>query len=55
MTVNYGEIDPLEGEVIVVQALNGQKKYGELELIDGRMSKVLEGDYIAGALELERH
>ena len=50
VSVHYGEIDPVEGQVVVVQALNSQKKYGELELIDGRMSKIQEGDYIAGAL-----
>lgn len=39
-----------EGEVIVVKALKSQKKYGEIELADGRMSKVKKGDIIAGVL-----
>lgn len=43
-------VNALEGESIVVQVLGAQKKYGELEMSDGRMSKMREGDIIAGAL-----
>lgn len=43
-------VKALEGESIVVQVLGAQKKYGELEMKDGRMSKMREGDIIAGAL-----
>lgn len=44
------KIKPLKGEAIVVQALESQKKYGELELTSGRLSKIKEGDLIAGTL-----
>lgn len=39
-----------DGEVIVVKALKSQKKYGEIELADGQMSKINKGDIIAGVL-----
>ncbi len=44
------EIQAVDGEVIVVEALKSQKKYGELELTDGQMSKIKKGDVIAGVL-----
>lgn len=44
------EIQSKEGEVIVVKALKSQKKYGEIELANGQMSKVRKGDIIAGVL-----
>lgn len=44
------KIQSKEGEVIVVKALKSQKKYGEIELVDGRMSKIKKGDVIAGVL-----
>lgn len=40
----------LEGDVIVVQALEEHEKYGELELIDGALSKINNGDLIIGVL-----
>ena len=43
-------VNAFEGESIVVQVLGAQKKYGELEMTDGRMSKMREGDILAGAL-----
>ncbi|MBI2617490.1 hypothetical protein HYW55_05115 [Candidatus Gottesmanbacteria bacterium] len=43
-------IDAIEGEAIAVQVLGAQRKYGELELTDGRMAMMREGDIIAGAL-----
>ncbi len=39
-----------EGEVIVVEAIAEQKIYGNIELIDGRLSKIFAGDIIAGVL-----
>ena len=44
------KIKAKEGESIAVKVLGAQKKYGELELRDGRMSKMRGGDIIAGAL-----
>lgn len=44
------EISASEGEAIVAQVIGSRKKYGEIELTDGRMSKMREGDFIAGAL-----
>lgn len=44
------QVHPIEGEGIVVQVLGAQKKYGELELTDGRISKMRDGDIIAGTL-----
>jgi len=48
--LTISSVNPLEGESIVVQVLGAQKKYGEIEMSDGRMSKMREGDIIAGAL-----
>lgn len=39
-----------EGEVIVVKALRSQKKYGEIELANGKFAKVRKGDIIVGVL-----
>jgi len=44
------KIQSKEGEVIIVKALKSQKKYGEIELANGQMSKVKKGDVIAGVL-----
>lgn len=44
------KIQSKEGEVIVVRALKSQKKYGEIELANGQISKVKKGDVIAGVL-----
>jgi hypothetical protein len=38
------------GNVIVVRALGEKTTYGELELEEGRMAKIFEGDIIIGAL-----
>ncbi|MCL4338131.1 hypothetical protein M1271_00400 [Patescibacteria group bacterium] len=43
-------VKPMEGESVVVKVLAAHKKYGELELVDGRMYKMREGDIVAGAL-----
>ncbi len=40
----------LDGEVLVVKALKSQKKYGEIELTNGQLSKIKKGDVIAGVL-----
>lgn len=45
-----GNIQSVEGEIIVVKALKPQNKYGEMELFDGKMTKIKKGDIIAGAL-----
>ncbi len=39
-----------EGDVIAVRILNSKSKYNTLELANGRMSTIKEGDIIAGAL-----
>ncbi len=44
------KIQSKEGEVIAVKALKSQKKYGDIELITGQISKVKKGDIIAGVL-----
>ncbi len=38
------------GNVVVVRALGEKTTYGELELEEGRMAKIFEGDIIIGAL-----
>jgi hypothetical protein len=38
------------GAVIVVQALEEKAVYGELELLGGRMARIIKGDLIAGVL-----
>lgn len=43
-------VNAIEGEAVLVQAIDVQKKYGELELVCGRLSKIREGDLIAGTL-----
>ncbi len=44
------KIQSIEGEIIVVKALKSQKKYGNIELTSGRMSKIKKGDILVGAL-----
>ncbi len=44
------EIVPKSGTAIVVEALDGKKKYGQLELSNGRMSKIRTGDLMIGML-----
>ncbi|MGM0509882.1 MAG: hypothetical protein ACQESD_01980 [Thermoplasmatota archaeon] len=39
-----------EGSVIIVKALGENPAYGSIELISGRISKVIEGDILAGTL-----
>lgn len=39
-----------EGDVVVIQTLEEHEKYGELELIDGTLSKINTGDLIIGVL-----
>ena len=38
------------GTVIVVEALEEKSNYGELELLGGRMARIIRGDHIAGVL-----
>ncbi len=42
------EVNPKIGFGIVVEALKSLDKYGELELVGGRFSKIRKGDLIAG-------
>lgn len=44
------KIQSIEGEIIVVKALKSQKKYGNIELTSGRMSRIRKGDIIVGVL-----
>ncbi|MBI5613707.1 hypothetical protein HY947_02175 [Candidatus Gottesmanbacteria bacterium] len=41
-------IKPKIGIGVVVEALRSQDKYGEIELVGGRLSKIRKGDVIAG-------
>ncbi|KKR32548.1 MAG: hypothetical protein UT63_C0039G0002 [Candidatus Gottesmanbacteria bacterium GW2011_GWC2_39_8] len=45
-----GSINSKEGQAIVVLVLTEEEKYGQLELVSGRMSKIRTGDFIAGVL-----
>ena len=38
------------GAVIVVEALEEKSVYGELELVGGRLARIIKGDIIAGVL-----
>jgi hypothetical protein len=44
------EIPCAEGLVLVVEILNNKANYNTLELISGRMAKVVRGDIVVGAL-----
>lgn len=44
------KIQSIEGEIIVAKALKSQKKYGNIELTDGKMSKIKKGDIVIGVL-----
>jgi len=44
------KVQAQEGSVIVVKALEENPAYGSIELLSGRVSKVIEGDIIAGTL-----
>lgn len=44
------KIQSIEGEIIVVNALKSQKRYGYIELASGKMSKIKKGDFIIGVL-----
>lgn len=44
------EIPASDGVVIAVRSLTRKKKYGELELSNGRFAKISKGDVIIGAL-----
>jgi hypothetical protein len=39
-----------QGTVLVVEALEEKSVYGELELVGGRMARIIKGDLIAGVL-----
>src|SRR6478672_4366621 len=38
------------GVVVIVEALEEKSVYGELELVGGRMARIIKGDIIAGVL-----
>ncbi|MBU0586089.1 hypothetical protein KJ780_01105 [Candidatus Micrarchaeota archaeon] len=44
------KIEAKEGSVIVGKALGENPVYGTIELVSGRMSKIIQGDIIAGVL-----
>ena len=48
------ELDARSGNAIVVRALSEKRVYAEVELQNGRMSKVFRGDVIVGALGRRR-
>jgi hypothetical protein len=49
--VEVGSFVPAgRGTVVVVEALEEKAVYGELELVGGRMSRIIKGDRIAGVL-----
>jgi hypothetical protein len=47
-------LEPRAGNTIVVRALSEKRVYSELELENGRMSKIFRGDVIVGALGRRR-
>ena len=48
---DLGTTIPSEGgTVLVVEALEEKSNYGELELVGGRMARIIKGDLIAGVL-----
>ncbi len=50
-TVTLGTQIPAErGTVVVVEALEEKSLYGELELVGGRLARIIKGDHIAGVL-----
>jgi hypothetical protein len=48
------ELEARSGNAIVVRALNEKRVYSELELENGRMSKIFRGDVLIGALGKRR-
>lgn len=48
------EVDAREGAVVVGRALNDNRVYGSIELPNGRMSRVVRGNLIAGVLGARR-
>jgi hypothetical protein len=45
-----GSVSAERGAVIAVEALEEKSVYGELELVGGRLSRIISGDLIAGVL-----
>ena len=43
-------VDASRGALVAVQALEEKSVYGELELVGGRMARIIKGDVIVGAL-----
>ncbi len=48
------EMEPRAGNVVVVRAMSEKRVYNELELENGRMSRISRGDIIIGALGRRR-
>lgn len=44
------KIRSIEGEIIVAKALKSQKRYGNIELMTGKLSKIKRGDVVIGVL-----
>lgn len=49
-TITTEDLEARPGNVIVVRALGEKRVYGALELEEGRMAKIFEGDILIGAL-----
>src|SRR3954449_2773169 len=45
-----GTVDAERGEVVIVEALEEKSVYGELELVGGRLARIIKGDVMAGVL-----
>jgi hypothetical protein len=45
-----GAIPAERGTLVIVEALEEKEVYGELELVGGRMARIIKGDLIAGVL-----
>src|SRR5947208_7192659 len=45
-----GDVPAERGTVVVVEAMEEKTVYGELELIGGRLARIIKGDRIAGVL-----
>ena len=45
-----GDVPAERGTVVVVEAMEEKEVYGELELVGGRLARIIKGDLIAGVL-----
>jgi hypothetical protein len=54
LSVSDRALDPVPGDVVVVQALSESVTYGNLELPTGRLAKINRGDVLAGVFGKRR-